>query len=144
MTRLAPLTYKFNEIRATLERKQSKKLRINVDYMGQHRADTYQGYNNSLYNKLKFSSRYKINEKLTQGMFIQGSYRSYFDAKAYDTDPLLEDKFFTKVSTGLNTKYKLSKAMKAKAGIEYEKQTSSDKRYEYNRYILLLSLVARY
>ena len=70
--------------------------------------------------------------------------RRYPTAIAYDKIPSLDPKRYDKSTLGALLHYRLSKQLNTKAELFYEDQRSSDKRYEYQRFVTEVDISYRF
>lgn len=141
---LVPLKYLYHELKTAYDKRFNKHFSSGLRYNYIYRIDTYKGYNTSNYHKLKLLLKYKKSKNFQSELFSEVSMRRYPTAIAYDKIPSLDPKRYDKSTLGALLHYRLSKQLNTKAELFYEDQRSSDKRYEYQRFVTEVDISYRF
>lgn len=128
------LRYIYHTLDLTARQRVTEKLVGYLDYTRETRSDEFVGYNDYLLNRYRVRAIYTPTEDLR--LRVAASYwtRDYDRAFAFD-NPVAGAKEYDGRSLDAKAEYSYTKTLKLWAELNYDKQNTTDKRYEYDRYL---------
>ena len=140
----AGVVYTYNDLKLFANYNFTKSYLMELKYMLSHRQDDNQGYSDYLYHRISWINSYKFTKKIRSALKLNYYVYDYQNSYAYNqltTLPKLESEGYR---VYLNTKYKIVKHWSSNLDLHYRQEKSTDKRYEYEEFIGMLTLKYRY
>lgn len=134
------VNYTYNNLKLFGDYDFTKSYNMDLEYLVSDRKDDNQGYSDYLYHSLSWSNSYKISKALKTFLKLKYYIYDYKNAYAYDTNTAQNKKEADGYICDFNTKYRFSKEWIANLNINYRQENNTDKRYEFNRLVSMLSV----
>lgn len=137
------LEYTYHTFDVTVRQRITEDLVGYVDYTRETRKDEFVGYNDYTLGMYKVRAIYTPTESLRLRLAASYWERDYKRAFAFD-NPIAGEKKYDGIGLDAKGEYSHSEHLKFWAEVNYDDQSTTDKRYEYDRYQAMAGLRVEY
>ena len=140
----AGVVYTYNDLKLFAEYKFTQAYKMSLNYKASLRNDDNQGYSDYLYQRVSWINKYRFTKQLRSSLKLNYYLYDYKNAYAYNqltSFDRLESKGYRAY---LNTKYKFTPYWIGNLDLHYREEKSTDRRYEYEEAIAMVTLKYRF
>jgi len=143
LTGPAGVVYTYNDAKLFGDYQFTKAYNMRLEYLFSSRADDNQGYSDYYYHRISWVNGYKFSKKIKSELKLNYYLYDYQNAYAYNQLTTFDKLESEGYRAYFNTKYRIAKHWSANMDLHYREEKSTDKRYEYEEFIGMMTLKYR-